>query len=413
MTKYPEECTVHSVLESNESTYSIANKVQLQFSNCIFCKNTFRVVKFDYAYSTVIHNLRYNQKITAMKNLLGGVIWSLILIFSSCEIKEVTPEVFEDAIFTQFSTNGQTLTTFISSTANQVKLEVARDIDITRLVPSFDIPEGYSAFVNGNEQFSGTSQVDFSQTVTYDLVNNHNNITSWQVSVLPLSCKILVDASHDGGVWWFPQGEDTGFDPDEPHQGQSFANVLRDKGFEVTELGRGVELTEEMFFGHYIVLRAGGLQHYTDNELEVYTKLIERGMNMVFFTDHKNNDPVDELGDLLGLDFKGVAFGTITTFGQHEITANIESIDYIAGSIIANADENPNIEVLGWLSEDDFADLNFNGVKDVDEPVAPPVMGILSYPKSRVFFIGDMNGLQIQPQPFIDNLINWMGDCNW
>ena len=348
-----------------------------------------------------------------MKNLLIGVIWSLNLFLLSCEIKEVTPEIFEDPVFTQFSTNGQTLATLINSTGNQVKLEVARDIDITRLIPSFDIPEGYSAFVNGNEQFSGTSQVDFSQTVTYDLVNKNNNITSWQVSVLPLSCKILVDASHDGGVWWFPQHEGTGFDPDKPHQGQSFANILRDKGFEVTELGRGVELTEEMFFGHYIVLRANGFQNYTANELEVYTKLIDRGMNMVFFTDHKTNDPVDELGDLLGLDFKGIANGTITTFGQHEITANIESINYIAGSIIANADQNPNIEVLGWLAEDDFADLNFNGVKDVDEPVAAPVMGILSYPKSRVFFIGDMNGLQIQPQPFIDNLIDWMGDCNW
>jgi hypothetical protein len=294
-----------------------------------------------------------------------------------------------------------------------VKLEVARDIDITHLVPSFDIPEGYSAFVNGNEQFSGTSQVDFSQTVTYDLVNEDNNITSWEVSVLPLSCKILVDASHGGGVWWYPQYEGTGFDPDKPHQGQAFANVLRDKGFEVTELGRDVELTEEMFFGHYIVLRAGGFKSYTDNELDVYTKLIDRGMNMVFFTDHKTNDPVDELGDLLGLDFKGVANGTITTFSEHDITANIESINYIAGSIIANADQNPNIEVLGWLAENDFADLNFNGVKDVDEPVAAPVMGILSYPKSRVFFIGDTNGLQIQPQPFIDNLIDWMGDCNW
>jgi hypothetical protein len=348
-----------------------------------------------------------------MKNLLKGVISTLILIVLSCETNEITPEIFENAIFTQFSTNGQTLTTVINGTGNQVKLEVARDIDITHLVPSFDLPEGYSAFVNGNEQFSGTSQVDFSQTVTYDLVNKENNITSWQVSVLPLSCKILIDASHDGGVWWFPQHEGTGFDPNEPHQGKSFANVLRNKGFEVTELGRGVELTEEMFFGHYIVLRAGGFQHYTDNELEVYSKLIDRGMNMVFFTDHKKNDPVDELGDLLGLEFKGIANGTITTFGQHQITANIESIKYIAGSIITNAYQNPDIEVLGWLGQDDYADFNFNEIKDVGEPLAAPVMGILSYPKSRVFFIGDTNGLQIQPQPFIDNLINWMGDCNW
>jgi len=30
-------------------------------------------------------------------------------------------------------------------------------------------------------------------------------------------------------------------------------------------------------------------------------------MNLVFFTDHKKNDPKDELGELLGLEFRGVA----------------------------------------------------------------------------------------------------------
>jgi len=52
--------------------------------------------------------------------------------------------------------------------------------------------------------------------------------------------------------------------------------------------------------------------------------------------------------------------------------------------------------------------MNFNGVRDEGEPVAPPVMGILNCPKSKVFFIGDANGLQIIPQPFINNLISWM-----
>ena len=49
---------------------------------------------------------------------------------------------------------------------------------------------------------------------------------------------------------------------------------------------------------------------------------------------------------------------------------------------------------------------------DPNEPTAPPVMGILTYPKINVFFIGDTNGLEVQPQPFIDNLIHWMGECH-
>jgi len=63
------------------------------------------------------------------------------------------------------------------------------------------------------------------------------------------------------------------------------------------------------------------------------------------------------------------------------------------------------------LRPQDYADLNFNGIQDAGEPTAPPVMGILNYPKSKVFFIGDTNGLEVQPQPFIDNLIKWMGEC--
>jgi len=169
-----------------------------------------------------------------------------------------------------------------------------------------------------------------------------------------LGCKILVDASHDGGVWWFPQWEGTGFDPDQPHQGQQFAELLRGKGFDVTELGRSEELTEEMFFGHYIVIRFNGFQGYSARELEVYTKLIDRGMNLVFLTDHKRNEPTDELGNHLGLDFRGIAFGTISTFAPHEITSNMLPLPYIAGSVITNASENPDIEILGWLGETEY-----------------------------------------------------------
>jgi hypothetical protein len=84
---------------------------------------------------------------------------------------------------------------------------------------------------------------------------------------------------------------------------------------------------------------------------------------------------------------------------------------YDAGPVPINADQNPDVDVLGWLGAEDLAGLNFNGVRDENEPVAAPVIGILNYPKSRVFFIGDMNGIEIQGQPFIDNLIQWMGHC--
>jgi len=321
-----------------------------------------------------------------------------LLILWSCEkddqIPDNSPGSISSAGFISFTTDGQTLSTAINTSLKSVRLEVDRKTDVTTLVPSFNVPDGCTVFINGVQQLSGTSIVDFRQIVTYEIKDPENRTAKWNAEAVPVKLKILIDGSHDGGVWWFPQSVQTGFDAKAWHQGQPFAELLRKKGFEVDELGRGKELTEEMFFGYYIVIRAGGFEKYTSNELKVYKGLLDRGMNLVFFTDHKTYDPIDELGDYLGLRFEGTYNGTITRFKSHLITENISSISYIAGSVLTNSDQNPNIEILGWL---------------VDGTTALPVMGILHYPKSRIFFIGDMNGLQVMPQPFINNLIIWMG----
>jgi hypothetical protein len=336
-----------------------------------------------------------------------------LLVVWSCEKENqentTSGVTIPTAGFLSFSANGQTLPTAINASLKRVRFEVDRNVDVTNLVPSFDVPDGFTVRVNGVQQFSGSSQVDFSKKVTYELTDLNNKSARWEIAAVPLKCKILIDASHDGGVWWYPQSTLTGFDPNKWHQGQPFAEMLRKKGFEVDELGRANELTEEMFFGYYIVIRANGFEKYTNKEIQVYGNIISRPLNMVFFTDHKKNDPADELEYLLGLKFEGIANGKITNLKPHLITRNIKSIDYVGGSVLTNLAQNPDVEVLGWLGENEFADLNFNGVKDSNEPLAPPVMGILNLPESHIFFIGDMNGLQVMPQPFIDNLISWMG----
>ena len=107
-----------------------------------------------------------------------------------------------------------------------------------------------------------------------------------------------------------------------------------------------------MFFGHYIVIRAGIFGSYTSKELDVYTKLLERGMNLVYFTEYRRgNSFVDGLGNLLGLKFEGIAKGVISTFTPHEITANLDSVPYAVGSVITNATQNTNIQILGWLGK--------------------------------------------------------------
>ncbi|HEX5112719.1 MAG TPA: hypothetical protein VFV79_07725 [Saprospiraceae bacterium] len=330
-------------------------------------------------------------------------------ILFSCEKDAIEPIADPAALFLSFSSNEQTLPTAIHDVEKTVTLEVANDADLTKLVPVFEVIDGYSVLVNGTKQISGKSVVDFTSPVKYSIKNASGRSTDWQVNVVPLRCKILIDASHDGGLWWFPQSIETGFNAQAPHQGKDFSDMLKAKGFDVTELGRDHELTEELFYGSYIVIRVGGVSPYTENELAVYGNLLQRGMNLVFLTDHDAYDLTDGLGEYLGLDFEGVASGTITAFAQNDITTGMTSLDYIAGSVLENLDDHPNdIEVLAWLNYDD---LNGDGFREDNEPATDPVMGILHYPRSKVFFLGDSNGIEIQPQPFIDNLIHWMGLC--
>jgi hypothetical protein len=69
------------------------------------------------------------------------------------------------------------------------------------------------------------------------------------------------------------------------------------------------------------------------------------------------------------------------------------------------------MEVLGRLRPTDYGDLNADGTRQDNEPFGPAVMGVLNYPNSRIFFMGDTNTFQFQPQPFVDNLVGWMGVC--
>src|ERR1041384_4886026 len=48
--------------------------------------------------------------------------------------------------------------------------------------------------------------------------------------------RVLVDASRDGGVWWFPQVAP--FSGTDAHHGQALADAVRSLGFVVEELPR-------------------------------------------------------------------------------------------------------------------------------------------------------------------------------
>jgi len=65
--------------------------------------------------------------------------------------------------------------------------------------------------------------------------------------------------------------------------------------------------------------------------------------------------------------------------------------------------------ILGSFDSNYYFDRNNDGIFDEGDILAPPVMGILyTYSNSRIFFLGEINGLETIPQPFTQNLFTWL-----
>ena len=205
---------------------------------------------------------------------------------------------------------------------------------------------------------------------------------------------VLVDASKDGGGWWSPQHPGTGFSESEPHQGKPLADYLRSIGFEVDELPRGIEITTSLLEKYDRIIRATAFRPpntnaYTSSELAAYAAFLDRpNTSLLLISEHKNTSINDELCESLGISFTGSVRGSLENFSSHPITQGATPFYYNAGSVIANASENPSMSILGWVKES-------------------PVMGVLSHPNTKIFFLGDINGIEEVPQPFVENLIDW------
>jgi hypothetical protein len=221
--------------------------------------------------------------------------------------------------------------------------------------------------------------------------------------------KILVDASRDGGVWWFPQSSDSVFSSEKDHQGKALADYLISLGYIVDELPRGTTLTDTLLSNYNKIIRAGGFGIYSGDEILAYDNFLNRKGALLLLEDFVNYPDDDSLAEHLGVKFEGVISGAVTRFTPNDITAGVTSFPYIAGSVVANASNNPNMTILGSFDSDYFLDRNNDGIFDEGDIQAPPAMGILNtYPKSRIFFLGDINGLESIPQPFTQNLFAWL-----
>jgi hypothetical protein len=206
---------------------------------------------------------------------------------------------------------------------------------------------------------------------------------------------VLVDATHDGGVWWFPQApsQPSGFNPDSAHQGGALANYLRAQGFTVTELGRGATMPADSMLTYATVIRASYYYDivrpgYSAADLAAYAAYTSCDRTLILLGEYLRDGQKDDLAEAYGIALAGIETGSISTFSAHALTAGVSSVPYIAGSVLAS-ESNPAIQVLGRLANGKAA------------------MGLLTLPNAKLFWIGDMNGIQQLPQPFVANLVAW------
>lgn len=215
---------------------------------------------------------------------------------------------------------------------------------------------------------------------------------------------VLVDASRDGGVWWFPQAGP--FDPELYHQGKALADYLKSLGLQVRELPRPTRISIDLLEGYDLVIRAVACGGYSESEVLAYRQYVEAGGNLLLLDDHKRHAPPDAVGRSFGVLFAGVTRGSQgLKFVADPITEGLASgqLYYRTGSALIEYP--PEAKILAYLDESSYLDLNANESKDDGEPVAPPVMGKLTAGAGQIVFTGDTNYIEHVPQPLIDNLI--------
>jgi hypothetical protein len=217
--------------------------------------------------------------------------------------------------------------------------------------------------------------------------------------------RILIDASRDGGVWWFPQIAP--YRATAYHQGQALADSLRNSGYVVEELPRTLTITGTLLPSYDIVMRVTGFGTYTQPELSAYQAYVNDGGKLLLLGDHMMHLPADGLALSFGIRFAGITRGEnrITTFAPHRVTADVEPLIYGVGSgIVAQP---PGATILARLSEGSYLDLNKNNVRDSTDTPAPAVLGVMPYGKGRIVFSGDTNLWEWIPQPLLGNVLAW------
>lgn len=203
-----------------------------------------------------------------------------------------------------------------------------------------------------------------------------------------LEAGILIDASRDGGVWWFPQADS--FSVSRPHQGQALADDLRSRGYEVEELGRGVEVTDALLSQYDKVIRAGMLGTYTASELSAYDRYVSRAdAKLVLIPHFLRPGQIDLVAQSIGLPMEGMHSGVMSPVGATGIVNGVGPLSFGPGSAVG---PNPGAAItpLGTLQD------------------GRVVMGLVTSHPAEIMFLGDLRLLELVPEPLVSNVLTWL-----
>ncbi|MEY4484206.1 MAG: hypothetical protein RL693_1658, partial [Verrucomicrobiota bacterium] len=209
--------------------------------------------------------------------------------------------------------------------------------------------------------------------------------TSSSLSAQDTKIKIVVDASRDGGTWWFPQ-EKKIFDPGKPHKGKFFADYLRKVSQEMIEIAPG-ETVVDQFKEATLVVRFNAYgPPYREEEVTAYKDYVMKGGSVLLVYGAPLKGSADAVADELGVKF-GQAAQTpfIKKWANHPITTGLKDVPFMTGSVISGFPESAT--QLATMA---------NGQS---------IFGMAPVGKGKIIYLGSFAPLIGMSQPFTERVV--------
>lgn len=195
--------------------------------------------------------------------------------------------------------------------------------------------------------------------------------------------RVVIDASHDGGAWWFPQGPE--FDPIRPHQGSALAEYLKRRDWEVVEVPRGTKIANQ-FRSASIVIRMNLFGGYENSEVAAYQRFVKNGGRLLLVEGYVRDVEADNdsVARQFGVRFEGIV--SEPTMPGDTFMRGVGAVMFQIGSIVVRYPK--STQPLSYLNNDRL------------------VMGTFRYGRGRVIFLSSVAPLLHISQSFTGRLFD-------